>query len=64
MRNTQNMHYYLIASVFALVVAIFVGSATAQDEDFDWAIITDVNNPAYGGGPSGQLAGRGSKRGC
>ena len=30
------------------------------DYDFQWATITDVGNPAYQGGPFGELAGRGS----
>jgi hypothetical protein len=28
--------------------------------DFDWATIGDAGNPVYGGGPNGELAGRGS----
>lgn len=33
---------------------------TVPDYDFQWATIIDVNNPAYGGGPLGELSGRGS----
>jgi formylglycine-generating enzyme required for sulfatase activity len=34
--------------------------AGVPDSDFQWATITDAGNPAYGGGPNGELAGRGS----
>lgn len=36
------------------------GGGGVPNYDFQWAIITDAGNPAYGGGPNGELAGRGS----
>lgn len=51
--------------VFALLVSVTISSRPAAagivpDYDFQWATIGDVGNVAYGGGPFGQLAGRGS----
>ncbi len=48
-----------------LVVASYRGStaviaAAPPSYDFQWATIGDAGNPAYAGGPNGQLAGRGS----
>lgn len=45
--------------VFAAIVVMALGSssrAQVPDYDFQWATITDANNPPYTGGPLGQLA--------
>jgi formylglycine-generating enzyme required for sulfatase activity len=49
--------------VLAFALKCFAPAAVAGTQppsyDFQWATITDPGNVAYGGGPNGQLAGRG-----
>ncbi len=54
-------HHLGLLSVLAttfLMPSVSVGGYVG--DDFQWATITALNNPAYAGGPQGQLAGRGS----
>jgi hypothetical protein len=53
----------IVCRVVAAALCFPIASAAVAqvpNYDFQWATITDVNNPAYGGGPFGELAGRGS----
>ena len=62
MMNTLTRRYRCISSAAIMVAACMAHheAAQASDDGFQWTTITDVNNPAYGGGPFGENAGRGS----
>ena len=52
-----------IMSCAVIISLLLVGISSANpvpDYDFNWATVGDLGNPAYEGGPYGQLAGRGS----
>lgn len=57
----MHKHFIQFLAVVAVTLAFSLPSgAQVPDYDFQWATITDVNNPVYAGGPLGQLADRGS----
>lgn len=60
---TQRVRCRVAAAVAAIAVwhtGDVSAGTTPPNYDFQWATIGDVGNPAYGGGPNGELAGRGS----
>ncbi|NUQ68214.1 MAG: SUMF1/EgtB/PvdO family nonheme iron enzyme [Phycisphaerales bacterium] len=65
LRHRRSARAALAFALAALAPAFLTPAALAQtpppDYDFDWAVITDLNNPAYAGDPEfGTNAGRGS----
>lgn len=61
----HRVHDHCITRCAIACVSIAFGGPWAfgggvPNYDFQWATITDAGNPAYAGGPNGELAGRGS----